>query len=376
METESLQMETAPGGAVRGAQYVVGDWQSAGFATGPADRERAEAGITAAYAAAGLDAPERFVWVSSPAHGAVAAAFIGGYGATEGMAELARFVDGADLDGAGSSVRDAVRTRPWERERTAASAELGPERWATAWAETGGLLWDPVNGLVARVRQAIGALAGDGSEAESLLRAATLDAVLGQQDAPWLALFESLGRLDGPLAGLAEAARSAGWWWPYERVVVVSERPDELYRDEPGRLHRGDGPALAYPGGFALHAWRGMPIPADFVASLAEIDAARIAGEPNSELRRVMLEIFGYDRYLAETGARPLHRDETGVLWSIDLPGDEPVVMVEVVNSTPEPDGSYRTYYLRVPPDTRTARAGVAWTFGVPEADYQPEKQT
>ncbi|WP_442810207.1 DUF6745 domain-containing protein [Streptomyces sp. W16] len=32
--------------------------------------------------------------------------------------------------------------------------------------------------------------------------------------------------------------------------------------------------------------------------------------------------------------------------------------MVEVLNSTPEPDGTHRTYWLRVPPSTRTARAG------------------
>jgi len=34
------------------------------------------------------------------------------------------------------------------------------------------------------------------------------------------------------------------------------------------------------------------------------------------------------------------------------------VVMVEVLNSTPEPDGTHRTYMLRMPPSTRTARAG------------------
>ncbi|GAA0586152.1 DUF6745 domain-containing protein [Actinomadura livida] len=354
--------------AARESHFVVADWQSAAFGTGPADRGRAEAGVAAAYAAAGLQPPERYVWMPSPARGAVAAAL------------LARRGD------AGASVRNEVRTRPWEAERTAACSEQGPEQWSRVWAETGGLLWDQVQSLVTRVRGAIGDLAVDEAEraepsaraqaATSVLRGATLDAVLGQHDAPWLAFFEALGRLDGPLAGLAEVARSAGWWWPYERLVILSERPSELYRDEPGRLHRGDGPALAYPDGFALHAWRGMPIPPDFVDTLTGLTADRILAEENAELRRVMLEIFGYDRYLADTGARPLHRDETGVLWSIDLPGDEPVVMVEVVNSTPEPDGTYRTYYLRVPPTTRTARAGVAWTFGMDEADYHPEKQT
>ena len=85
-----------------------------------------------------------------------------------------------------------------------------------------------------------------------------------------------------------------------------------------------------------------------------------------------MLEIYGFDRYLAEIGAQPVHRDETGVLWRIEMPGDEAVVMVEVVNSTPEPDGTSRTYHLRVPPGTRTAREGVAWGFGLTEGDYEP----
>lgn len=380
-------------GTVRETHYVVGDWQSAAFGTGPADRARAEAGVAAAYAAAGLDAPERYIWVPSPARGAVAAAVLAGHGEALEEAGLGDLLKQARMDlgdgTAGGSVLADVRTRPWEAERAAACSEQGPEQWPRTWADTGGLLWNQVQSLVTRVRAAVGeqaharslaagnvSPAPDQERVASLLRAATLDAVLGQHDAPWLALFESLGRLDGPLAGLAEVARSAGWWWPYERLVILSERPSELHRDEPGRLHRGDGPALAYPDGFALHAWRGMPIPPDFVSSLTDLTAARISSEANAELRRVMLEIFGYDRYLAETGARPLHRDETGVLWSIDLPGDEPVVMVEVVNSTPEPDGTHRTYYLRVPPGTRTARAGVAWTFGVDEADYAPEKQT
>jgi hypothetical protein len=378
---------------VRPRGDIVLDWQAAAFAsgpTGPAQRERAEAGIRAAYTAAGLTAPERIAWVPSPVHGAVAAALIAGHGEalrqTRKAGELHRLIEEvaplAGETGAGASVRDAIRTDPWERSRTAATSELSPEQWARAWAQTGGRLWSQVDDIVLRVRGAIGELAGDDHKASALLRGATLDAILGQHDAPWLSLVEALGHLrpEAPagaaLTGLAEVARSAGWCWPYERLVIISERPLELHRDEPGRLHRGDGPALAYAGGQALHAWRGMPLPADFIESLTDLSPARIDAEANAEQRRVMLEIYGYDRYLAETGAKPVHRDETGVLWRIDLPGDEPIVMVEVVNSTPEPDGSYRTYYLRVPPATRTARAGVAWTFGLTETDYTPEKET
>ncbi|GLZ14241.1 hypothetical protein Acsp04_44760 [Actinomadura sp. NBRC 104425] len=50
--------------------------------------------------------------------------------------------------------------------------------------------------------------------------------------------------------------------------------------------------------------------------------------------------------------------------------------MIEVVNRTPEPDGSFPTCHLRVPPHVRAAREGVAWTFGLDEADYRPERET
>jgi len=47
-----------------------------------------------------------------------------------------------------------------------------------------------------------------------------------------------------------------------------------------------------------------------------------------------------------------------------------------VTNSTPEPEGHLKKYFIRVPPATRTAREGVAWTFGMGPQEYNPKKQT
>jgi len=178
------------------------------------------------------------------------------------------------------------------------------------------------------------------------------------------------------LAGLAGVARSAGWWWPYADVAILTDRPDELHRDNIGRLHAADTPALHYSDGFALHAWRGMPIPSGLVDRLSRLTYDQIANERNAELRRVMLEHFGYERYLREAGAHKVGEDESGVLWRLTFADDEPLTMVEVINSTPEPDGTSRIYWLRVPPATRTAREGVAWTFGLTEEEYRPVVQT
>ncbi|MFE0626636.1 DUF6745 domain-containing protein [Streptomyces sp. NPDC058864] len=332
-------------------------WREVVARTGPADRAAAEDGVRLAYRLAGLPEPERIVWAASP---------------LEAVALAVRLTaDGT----AGGSVRDAVRTLPWAAARERVADRLGPAGWADHWAVTGAQLWDTTVLLTERIRTAVVDAAPGVPGGAQAVRLALLDAVLGQHDAAWLAAFD--GR-EGTreLAGVAVVARNAGWWWPYERTAVVAERPLELHRDEAGRLDRGDGPALAFADGFALHAWRGMPVPAEFLDGLAGLTPRRIREEENAELRRVMLEHYGYERYLEESGAEPVQRDAAGVLWRIELEGDEPLVMVEVLNSTPEPDGTHRTYWLRVPPRTRTAREGVAWTFGLEEADYEPERET
>ncbi|MGC4925382.1 DUF6745 domain-containing protein [Streptomyces cyaneofuscatus] len=330
----------------------VNSWRDVAAATGAADRSAAEEGVRRAYRTAGLAEPERIVWAESPR------------AAVEAVEKLAD---------AGRSVREEVRTRPWAEERRRMYDELGPAGWSALWSATGAQLWETTAALAERIRSGVVADLAGKPEDEGAVRLVLLDAVLGQHDAAWLAAFDGRG---DRLRGLAEVARNAGWWWPYERAVVISERPEALHRDEAGRLDHGAGPALAYRDGFALYAWRGMPVPAAFLAELASLTPQRIREEENAELRRVMLEYYGYDRYLTESGAEPVHRDETGILWRIALDGDEDVVMVEVVNSTPEPDGTHRTYWLRVPPATRTAKDGVAWTFGMDGAAYAPVRQT
>lgn len=336
---------------------VVAMWREVAAATGPADRTAAEEGVHLAYRLAGLPEPECIVWAGSPRAGVALAAQL----TAEGTA--------------GRSVRDEVRTRPWAAARKRVADRLGPAGWAEHWALTGAQLWDTTAMLTERMRTGVVEASTDVPGGEQVVRLLLLDAVLGQHDAPWLAAFD--GRDGGEaLGGIAAVARAAGWWWPYDKTAVIAERPVELHRDEAGRLDRADGPALAFPDGFALHAWHGMPVPAEFLSGLATLTPRRIREEENAELRRVMLEHYGYERYLEESGAEPVQRDEAGVLWRIELEGDEPLVMVEVVNSTPEPDGTHRTYWLRVPPRTRTAREGVAWTFGLKEADYAPARET
>jgi hypothetical protein len=108
-----------------------------------------------------------------------------------------------------------------------------------------------------------------------------------------------------------------------------------------------------------------------------EIRMGEILAERNLEMRRILVERYGHARFAIDARANIVDADPRfGVLYRALLPGDEPLVLVNVKNATAEPDGSFKEYWLRVPPDMRTAREAVAWTFGFATEDYAPLMET
>jgi hypothetical protein len=162
----------------------------------------------------------------------------------------------------------------------------------------------------------------------------------------------------------------------FENVVFVSERPTLLRLDERIRIHCDDGPAVEFSDGFRIHSWHGTLVSEYIIERPEEITVEKINSEINTEVRRVMIERFGQGRYLSESDSLKIHHDEFGELYRKQVEDDEPLVMVKLRNSTAEPDGTYKYYFLRVPPDTSTAREAVAWTFGMNAVTYGPAEET
>jgi hypothetical protein len=175
------------------------------------------------------------------------------------------------------------------------------------------------------------------------------------------------------VAPLLQLAEAAGLWIAKERAAFLSERPHRFELDTSGRLHASDGPALAWRDGRAVYAWHGIRVPAHVIDAPETLSAREIVCEPNAEVRRVMLERVGYERFFAMQKMKLVSKDKIGKLWRLELRGDieEPLMLVEVENATVEPDGTRKRYLLRVPPYMRTARDAVAWTFGFDRDEYQ-----
>lgn len=161
-----------------------------------------------------------------------------------------------------------------------------------------------------------------------------------------------------------------------DKVAFVSERPVTLKKDERGRLHSELGPAIAFGDGYRLYSWHGATVPADVIENPSLLTADRIMRETNAEVRRVMIERYGQSKFIIASGAKKVHEDDCGVLYRKEFINDEALVMVKVINTTPEPDGTKKEYFLRVPPTITTAREAVAWTFEMSSAEYVPDRQT
>jgi hypothetical protein len=223
-------------------------------------------------------------------------------------------------------------------------------------------------------------------EAEQVLKAALNNVWWGSWTSNWLPVYELLfSSFELPSAD-AETRRELDCWLDlarratayvfFKRICFVCTRPTTLSADELGRAHHDERAAVEFPDGYKLFSWHGITVPESVITCPDKITIKAIANMRNIEVRRVMIERFGGGRFITESGAKKIHEDEFGVLYCQSIPQDEPLVMVKVINKTAEPDGSYKEYFLRVPPTMVKARDAVAWTFGMRAAEYCPNPET
>jgi hypothetical protein len=142
-------------------------------------------------------------------------------------------------------------------------------------------------------------------------------------------------------------------------------------------LHNDAGPSIEWEG-FSLWHVHGVAVTEQIVMAPHTISIEQINTETNTEVRRVMIERYGTERYLNDSGAEVVHELpdnyyitglQTARLLVKERADDSPIVMVDLLNSTPEPDGTVKRYMLRVEPDAysgdarRNCHAAVASTW-------------
>ena len=191
----------------------------------------------------------------------------------------------------------------------------------------------------------------------------------GSQDLYWIAYYRFAQKVgcvfaenDAKRLGIMEdISTQCEWWWPFDGVVFASQRP-KVHWDGEGRMHREDGLAVEYKGGYGLAFWRGVCIPQEWISG-GPPEADKIMAIPNTEQRRVACEMRGWqnviptlpDAKLIDKNPNP----QIGELWQANLPdhGRECFLIVKC--------GTGRTFGMPVGPTFRTAREANAATYGI-----------
>jgi hypothetical protein len=122
--------------------------------------------------------------------------------------------------------------------------------------------------------------------------------------------------------------------------------------------------------------WRGVEVDERIAFHPDRISVRELFAQRNSEVRRVMLERMGWERFFRE--AKPKIRDQDNDpggerrLFHVALPDRENLLVLSI--SCPS---TGRSYFIRVPPHVTTCHQAAAWIAGFDDAaEYEPLVET
>ncbi|MEE8434284.1 MAG: hypothetical protein V3S64_05800 [bacterium] len=336
------------------------EWVNVELCTDAADRPRAEAAIAQLYRELGKDDP-CFVWCDSP---------LSAYRALDDEGRGARVVNAYWPKESDSEAHIFATLHGEIRARVEKKLDNDIERRLEDW------LFNNLGGSVAEDIQR-GLWSSLGREGPNL----NSTDLWGQQDASWIChylfleaiglQFEAKARR---LLGLwEEVARSCMWWWGFENLCFVCERPERMLWSENTGFHCADGPAIRFRDGWGVYVWKGLYVPPEMMEAPVTLKAIR---EMESiEYQRVLIDRYGLERYFEDSGAREVARDAQGVLLEMEMPGGGAQQIVRVENPTPGPGGERRIYLLPLKERFDNPTDAIGSTFGLSPGNYKPIEQ-
>lgn len=184
-----------------------------------------------------------------------------------------------------------------------------------------------------------------------------------------------------------EYAKVGGFWIPLENCAIFARKAIEMHVDDRFRLHKVGGPALKFADGISdIYCLANVSLPPHI--PMGEFGINEIREQENVEIRRMMIELKGWDWYEEHADLKLLAEDDFGKLFRQDFQDDVPIMLVKVINSSPEPDGTFKNYILRVDPEAyggiKTPQQAIASTwrnadgslFFKSPKDYDPSIET
>jgi hypothetical protein len=280
------------------------------------------------------------------------------------------------------NLKDNLRVNLWANIRN----NLGANLWDNLSDNLEDNLWDNLadklrDNLWANIRNNLGANLWDNLEYYSTWN-------WGQHDLYWIAFYKFCQKIGVPYSKEDSAkldlqdriGKSMMWWWPYKNMVIVSDRPKLIKKDQDGRLHCENGPAIEFRDGYKVFSWRGINVPEQWIMTPDQVDPADIIKCTDVEKRAAGASIIGWPRMLKVLQHKVIDdsgNPDIGQLIELTLPGlPKPGRFLKAEcprNGTICEGVPYVSDVDDLP--IQTALHAQAWRIGDPLSDYQHPTQ-
>jgi len=195
-----------------------------------------------------------------------------------------------------------------------------------------------------------------------------------------------------------QCAIHGGFRWMHEEFCMVSDFPEILKKDDQNRPHAEGGPSHRWRDGWEIYFWHGVKVSRQIIMAPETLTIDQVRKEENAEVRRVMIERMGWERFCNMAELKVIHRDTLTANFPA-LPVSETVhadmraitsyrqgtEVAELLESSEFKDFDDRplkfvrvtdpstgeNYVLRVWPQNERAYEAIAQTFGMTETEYR-----
>jgi hypothetical protein len=175
----------------------------------------------------------------------------------------------------------------------------------------------------------------------------------GGQDSYWVAFYKFCNEIGVPYSNKdkhilnlwGEIAESCMWWWPYENVCFVCNRPSEIHKDAQGRLHNLNDMSVKFHDGWGIYNIQGREAPEKVVKTpVDEIPIEWWTEEQNVTTRLQIEQKVGQGvvlEWLQSLDMEIIDEKVLTVPTSVDVTGDKNIADEDVWNF------SGRTFAIR-----------------------------
>lgn len=193
----------------------------------------------------------------------------------------------------------------------------------------------------------------------------------GSFEAGWLSyytFFKQVVKINlTPLLDHFETiSKYACYSYIHNRTVIFSRKPKEIHMQN-GILHNENGPSILFADGFSVYSLNGHRVSEQIVMRPETLTVKQIEGESNSDIQSIMLDRFGWERYIDECGAVAIDSRRNDIENTLEILYDTPRFGRRLVCTCPT--GRVFVKGIETRDDTTTCEGAQNWLSGYTNAN-------